>query len=131
MNDNEFLAAFEAGALPHFPHRAHVWMAWLYLRANGYDEGVTRICSGIRRLAASHGATQKYHATLTVFWARMVYHAIQQSPDAADFEAFIAQHPDLLNTRLTDAYYSKDVLWSAQARAAWVEPDLQPMPQLT
>jgi hypothetical protein len=103
-------------------------MAWLYLRAHGYDEGVKYICDGIRWLAASHGATQKYHETLTVFWARVIYHAVQQSSDVADFETFISQHPDLLNTRLTDMYYSKDTLWSAQARESWVEPDLQPLP---
>ena len=36
MNDREFLRAFEQFALPHhdFPHRAHVRVAWLYLRGH-------------------------------------------------------------------------------------------------
>lgn len=44
MNDSEFLKAFEAATLPHthFPHHAHVRMAWLYLRAHGWDDGVKK-----------------------------------------------------------------------------------------
>ena len=125
MDDTEFLHAFEHGALPDFPHQSHLRMAWLYLRAGTWEDGMARICAGIRRLDAHHGG-RKYHETITQFWARMVSQAIVQSPDAADFAAFIAQHPELLDGKLITQFYSPDLLHSEQARREWVKPDLRP-----
>lgn len=130
MNDTEFLKAFEDCALPHseFPHQAHVRMGWLYVRACGWDAGMTRIRDGIQRFAAANGATGKYHETITVFWARLIDAALRDSPDADDFHTFVQQHPHLLNMRLIDTHYSRDLLWSDAARQGWVEPDLKPLP---
>jgi hypothetical protein len=131
MNDQDFLIAFESGALPHqgFPHAAHIRMAWLYLRRDGWEQGVQHIREGIRRFAESHGATRKYHETITVFWARLVQYAIAMSPDIADFEAFTAAYPHLFDTRIIERHYSRERLWSDNARAAWIEPDLEPLPE--
>jgi len=72
MNDSQFLKAFEDCTLSAFPHRSPIHMAWLYLRAHGWDAGLRHIRDGIRRFAASRGATDKYHESITVFWARLV-----------------------------------------------------------
>ena len=40
MNDMEFLTAFEHGTLHHFPYRAHLRMAWIYLRKEGWKRGI-------------------------------------------------------------------------------------------
>ena len=130
MNDHEFLTAFEACTLPPhaFPHAAHIRMAWLYLRCDGWELGVQHIREGIQRFAESHGATRKYHETITLFWARVVQYAIDQSPGISDFEAFIATYPHLLDTRIIERHYSRECLWSDAARAAWVEPDVIAMP---
>lgn len=130
MNDSEFLQAFEDGTLDQFPHRQHIRMAWLYLRAHGWDEGVSKIRDGIKRFAASKGASGKYHETITVFWARLVHHVITSNPGVNDFDSFIALYPGLLNPRLIAQHYSPDLIYSAVARHAWVEPDLQPMPSM-
>ena len=128
MNDHEFLQAFEASSLHPFPHRDHIRMAWLYLCAHEWDEAAAKIRVGIQRLALAHGATRKYHETITLFWARVVVEAIKATPDITDFEAFTARHPQLFDSRYIDQFYSRTLLFSEAARQVWVEPDLLPLP---
>jgi hypothetical protein len=128
MNDHDFLQAFEASSLHPFPHHDHIRMAWLYLRAHKWDEAATKIRAGIQRLAQAHGATRKYHETITLFWARVVAEAIKSTPDITDFEVFTAHHPQLFDSRYVEQFYSRDVLFSEQARHAWVEPDVVALP---
>ncbi len=130
MNDQEFLHALESGTLPHhdFPHRAHLRMAWLYLNQCEWDEAASRIRTTIQRFAAAHGATRKYHETITRFWAIMVRQAIACTPGGADFETFIAANPDLLDAHLTATYYSSSVLFSESARQTWIDADLKALP---
>ncbi len=132
MDDQSFLKAFEDGTLPpaEFSHRGHIRMAWLYLRSYGWEDGLVHIRSGIQQFAARLGATNKYHETMTVFWARLVQHMITDQPQIDTFEAFLAHFPMVLDTHLIERHYSADVLKSPLARQQWVEPDLVTMPAL-
>jgi hypothetical protein len=49
------------------------------------------------------------------------------SASSADF---IAGNPELLDSKLMLTHYSASVLFSSDARAAFVEPDLDPIPTL-
>jgi hypothetical protein len=131
MTDNEFLQAFESATIhPHdFPHKAHLRMAYLILTRDGWEDGLQHIREGIQRLAAAHGATRKYHETITVFWARMVWHAIHQGGPHQDFDALVERHPFLLNGRAVNQHYSDMLLYSDRARSAWVNPDVVPLPE--
>lgn len=122
MNDVEFLQAFENGTLSPFRHVDHLRLAWLYLSQHGWDEGIQRIRSGIQQFAAAHGASGKYHETITLFWARLVHQAMTAE---TDFDALIAQHPQLLDIRLMNRHYSPERL--AAGRNRWLEPDLLPV----
>jgi len=53
-----------------------------------------------------------------------------ETPEGHTFEQFFAAHPELKDTKLLDRHYSKELLQSAAAREGWVEPDLQPLPEL-
>jgi len=128
MNDQEFISAFEQGTLPHFPHQAHLRMAWIYLRADRWEKGKARIIDGIRHLSVAHGAPQKYHETITVFWARLVKHAIDHAPHITDFHAFADTYPMLFDKKLISKHFSAERLASEQARQGWIEPDLLPLP---
>jgi hypothetical protein len=128
MNDQEFLAAFEQHTLSEFPHKSHIRMAWLYLRADGWEKGQERIQRGIQEFAAALGATHKYHQTITLFWARLVQHAIDTQPEIDDFDTFIAHFPILLDKKAISSHYSASVVQSEEARHHWAEPDLLPMP---
>jgi hypothetical protein len=126
LTDDEFLARFEAHALDVFSHRDHVRVAFAYARRGGVHaavEGSRRI----RGFAEALGATRKYHETMTVAWARVVG---RLASDAAPlpFPAFLDAHPELLRRDLLSAHYGAAVLFSEAARAAFVEPDLVPLP---
>jgi hypothetical protein len=104
-------------------------MAWLYLRAHGWDVGAQKIRGGIQQFAERVGASSKYHETITLFWAHLVYYVMQCYPEADDFEAFLALHPGLLDASLVARHYSHELLYSDAARYQWITPDLQPMPE--
>jgi len=123
VHDREFIEAFEACTLPPalFPHRAHVRLAWLYLREHGLHETLTRYSSGIRRYAGTLGAAGKYHHTIT--WAFLfLIHERMQRADHATFEAFAAANEDLFGPIL-DRYYTRETLASDLARTTFVLPD--------
>jgi hypothetical protein len=127
MTDETFLARFEATSLPSFDHRDHVRMAFAYARRDGADGAVARAREGLRRLTAAAGAADRYHDTLTTAWARVVAHYALAAGER-DFDAFLADHPRLLERDLLLAHYSRARLFSDAARAAFVEPDLVALP---
>jgi len=131
-SDEEFLRAFEDLSFPAdlFHHREHIRVAWLYLKSSDATRAAERMSEGIRRFANHHGATQKYHHTLTLAWMRLVGAALVETPEGCAFEQFLAAHPELKDTKLLDKFYSKEVLQTPAARESWVEPDLQPLPEL-
>ncbi len=131
-SDEEFLRAFEDLSFPAdlFHHQEHIRVAWLYLKSTDATRAAERMSEGVRRFANHHGATQKYHHTLTLAWMRLVAAAIVETPEGHTFEQFIAAHAQLKGTKLLDKYYSKELLQTAAAREAWVEPDLQVLPEL-
>ena len=126
LSDEEFLERFEAHALEDFSHEDHVRMAFAYARRGGEDAAV-RGARRIRGFAEALGVPGKYHETLTVAWARIVGRLAVIS-GAPSFEEFLEQHPQLRRRDLLEAHYSRDLLFSAAARAAFVEPDLAPLP---
>ena len=82
---------------------------------------------GVELALAAHGEPGRYHETLTTAWARVVGHHALRARDA-DFDAFLAAHPRLLERDLLCAHYSRERLFSDAARAAFVEPDLLALP---
>jgi len=131
-SDEDFLRAFEDLSFPAdlFHHREHIRVAWLYLKSSDARRASERMAEGIRRFANHHGATQKYHHTLTLAWMRLVAAALVETPEGYGFEEFLAAHPELKDTKLLDRHYSKELLQSAAACEGWVEPDLLPLPEL-
>jgi flavin reductase (DIM6/NTAB) family NADH-FMN oxidoreductase RutF len=129
LPDGEFIARFERGGFSgaEFPHRAHLRMAWLYVRELGPDAAIDRAAGGIRNLAEANGQANLYHDTLTRAWVYLVALAAEQSPSPT-FAGFIDAHPELLDKQLLLRHYSPDVLGSPEARARWVAPDLLPIP---
>jgi hypothetical protein len=127
VTDDTFLSRFEAASLPSFGHREHLRVAFAYARRGGVDHAVSRAREGLRHFAAAHGEPGRYHDTLTTAWARVVaHHAVLARDD--DFGAFLAAHPRLVDRDLLSAHYSRERLFSACARAGFVEPDRQALP---
>jgi hypothetical protein len=128
MNDSQFLQGFEQAHLPTFKHYEHIRMAWLYLRRDGWETGYQHIQNGLKHLADAHGQSNKYHETITRFWAQLVYHCIQNNSEPDSFDSFIRANSFLVDKQSISKHYSQEHLFSAQARATWQEPDLLPMP---
>lgn len=129
MDDASYLQAFENCTLDDFHHRDHIRIAWIYLRTSRNETTAgERMAASIRRFAAHHGATQKYHETMTAAWMRLVAAAWRNTPHVQEFDEFASTHPDLLNPKALDRFYSNPLLAGEMARVKWVEPDVQPLP---
>lgn len=130
-SDARFFAEVEAATHPgeQFNHRAHVRLAWLCLRESSFEAGLTRIRALIVHYATSLGAAGKYHETQTRAWALAVWHALQQTPKAETFTAFVEAHPELLDSKLLSRHYRPETLQSPTAKETWVPPDMEPLPE--
>lgn len=88
----------------------------------------------IRRYNESVGGVNSdmsgYHETITQASLRMARHVLAAQPEgvmpSAAFAALMAS--PLGDKDWLFAYWSRERLMSAQARRAWVEPDLEPLP---
>jgi hypothetical protein len=123
----EILAAI-TGPSGEFRHRQHVNLAFVAVRRYGMPEATGKLCAWIRHVAAYERAPQKYHHTVSRAWVELVAHHVAADRACADFDAFTARHPALLDKRLLSRHYRSSTLAAPPARHGWVEPDLLPFP---
>lgn len=130
LSDEALVEEFESCRLPasQFHHADHIRLAWIYLGRMNEEEARARIEQAIRRFAAHHGVSEKYHHTMTLAWMRLVAAARRATPEARAFHAFAERNPELFEVKTLSRYYSAEQMGSRDARLAWVEPDLQPLP---
>ena len=124
------VSAFTDATLPRaaWTHAAHLTVALWYLLRHDAPEATNLIRAGILRYNAAHGIettpTTGYHETLTLFWIRCVReHLAEHANDAtllALANGLVARYDK--NTPLK--YYTRERLFSPEARAGWVEPDI-------
>jgi hypothetical protein len=112
-----------------FRHREHVRLTWIYLTLEHADRVEARLCQSLLELATSHGVAQRFHHTLTVVWVRIIESERCLHPDSP-FDALVADCPRLLDKDAPLAYYSRERLYSDEARQRWIEPDLKPLPDV-
>ena len=132
VSDREFRTAFEAGAYApaNFSHRAHIRLAYVYLATNDVERATELMRAALMNFLKVHGITPtKYHETLTRGWILAVHHFMHRCPTALSSDDFIAREPMLLDSRIMLTHYSTELLLSQRARAAFVEPDLDPIPR--
>jgi hypothetical protein len=134
MTDAEFLTAFEKATLPRtlWTHEAHVRMAYLYLWE---CPDATLALPGVRQRIChynqANGNRTGYHETITVAFLTLVADRLRQNAaQARDWETFRDAHPDLITDGLGVLlrHYTRDRLLSAEARVAFIAPDVCPLP---
>lgn len=131
LDDDALWAAFHARTLSHarWNHAAHLRMAWLHLERYGIEEAHLRIRAGIIRLNASHGLVESpargYHETLTRVWLLLVAEA-RRLARGGDSRSFLAAHR--LERDAPLRFYSRERLFSLEARSTFVPPDLASLP---
>lgn len=131
MTDDEFLASFRACTLPpeQFNHAGHIRLAWIHLQRHGFGQAVDGTCSGIRAYAAHLGAADKFHATITVALMHLMRAGGGADTGMSWYQFVNANQPLMHDARACVArHYSAQLLSSDAARAAFVAPDLAPLP---
>ena len=130
-DDRDFLQAFEACRVgpKDFDHAAHVRLAYIYLCEHSVDESVARMKAALLAFLAHLGVGPgKYHETITRAWVMAVAHFMDRGEAFDSAAAFMAAHPQLLDSRIMLTHYSAQVLFSPEARQQFVQPDIQSIP---
>jgi hypothetical protein len=131
MTDTELTRALERGEIgnENFHHLSHLHVAWVYLAESScLDDAAAKMRHTLRRFAASVGHAEKYHETITLFWIQFLGR-IRMTNVGRSLEEIVQVNPHLLEKNFPLEYYSRETLFSARARAFWVEPDLKPLTQ--
>jgi hypothetical protein len=129
---NTLVRAFEERTLPktEWTHAAHLVVGLYYCFHNPPGVAKNLMSDGIYWLNDAHGTpntdTSGYHETLTVFWLKSIANYL----DKTGREAGLAALANGLLATITDTslplkYYSRELLFSTEARLNYVEPDLE------
>lgn len=127
-----FVRQFEACTLPspRWTHRAHLLVGLWYLSKHPASEALDIVRERIRAYNVAIGTANTdnsgYHETLT----RLYLNAIAKHKDRHSGESLPHSLVLLLQTPLACSdwplqFYSRERLFSGQARREWVEPDLR------
>lgn len=130
--DAEFKHQFEACeiAAGGFNHEAHIRLAYIYLAENDTESSITLMRASLKRFLQHNNVDpMKYHETLTRAWILAVHHFMNKTGHCSSTGEFIARHPEMLDTNIMMSHYSADVLFTDAAREAFVEPNLDPIPE--
>ena len=127
--DIEMTRTLERGEMPkeNFHHASHLHVAWVYLiESSSPKEAAEKMRDMLRRLTTAIGKPEKYHETMTLFWVHLLARA-QTISRTGRLEEVMHANPQLLEKNFPLAYYSTERLFSDEARASWMEPDLKPL----
>lgn len=110
-----------------FHHASHLHVAWVYLaESSSMQQAAAKMRETLRRFTAAAGKPQKYHETITLFWVHLLARARAVSRRER-LEDIVQANPQLLEKNFPLTYYSAERLFSEEARARWMEPDLKPL----
>jgi hypothetical protein len=127
-----FLARFENGSLPkeQWTHGAHILGGSCYVHRLGEAAALDHMRVCVRRYNEAVGGqnteTSGYHETVTAFWIKLLhaYLLTKQPVGRAEFAAMTIAH-FVPQRDIYRRYYDFDVVASTEARARWVQPNLQ------
>ncbi len=139
MDDDTFLAQFEACTLSveQWTHRAHVKVAWLYLRAHSLEDAIDRIRAGIKAYNTANdvpdGPGMGYNETVTHAFMHIVHATMQAYGElfpVKTADEFCDTHPHLLHRSLIRIFYSPDGRPDLAAeKTRFIEPDMCDLPR--
>ena len=128
------VAAFLARTLPKsaWTHVAHLRVGLWHVRRLGEARALAALRDAIRAYNEAVGTANTdssgYHETLTVFYVRVIADYLEKARATADIadEALEAGLIAACGAReLPLEYYSRERLFSVEARRHWVTPDLK------
>ena len=133
----ELVRSFESATIAHddWKHAEHLVVALYYLTGHDLDTAYAKMRDGILNLLVKGfkldlTKEMPYHETITLFWMRTVaeFNASKNGASLLEKANEVAYKWDKdypLN------FYSRELLFSDEARARFVEPDLDASSQIT
>ena len=132
-NEKEILdlvASFESATIARgdWRHAEHLVVGLFYVEKYGLEDGTDKMRTGILGLlekgfGVDLSKEMPYHETITVFWMRTAYAFLLMTPGASTVErtnALVAAFDKDFPLR----FYTRERLFSEEARAEYVSPDL-------
>jgi len=111
-----------------FVHARHLTVAAYYFSQSNRETGEKRMRAGLRKFIGHHGK-DGYHETITGFWLHMAGRNSGAAVREEELVPFVNDVVERLGDKdLIYEYFSKMRLYSAEAKEAWVEPDLKALP---
>ena len=106
-----------------FPHREHVRMAFEMLRRHDFAETALHYSRALRAMSARAGNPRAFHQTVTIAFLSLIAERMQDCGGAADFEALVRDHPELLDKAALTRWYRPERLASEAARHTFLLPE--------
>jgi len=135
-NDEEVTSLFQAFekrtlSKENWTHIAHLTVALVYCLNHPFGVAKNLIRDGIYWLNVAHGTPNTensgYHETLTCFWMTLVQDFLAKCPSESSLADLTNELAALVgDSQLPLKFYSRELLFSAAARADYVKPDLKP-----
>jgi hypothetical protein len=131
----ELVAGFQDHSLPgeRWTHQAHLIVGTYFAYHFPLEQAIYYLRSGIITYNVATGGKNThergYHETITQLWAKLLKAFVRKKCGglslAESCTAFL--NSPYAAQEIMFSFYSKDLLFSTQARALWVEPDLAPI----
>ena len=124
LDTEELVSGFEAMTLDpeSFGHYEHVVVAFELLGKYRYLDAVEKYAKSIEAIARAADAPEKFNLTITVAFLSLIAERRRLCP-VGDFESFIEENNDLLDSSVLLRWYSTERLLSAEARQQFLLPD--------
>lgn len=126
--NEEFVDKFQKHQLSAetFDHRTLLRTIWSYLTIHSRKETISAVFDNVQNYV------DDVNETLIYFWIQIVHYACKATRNPTnDFTGFLLMNPQVLNEcELPLTYYKKDTLFSDQAKAAIVLPNLKQLPSI-
>lgn len=136
VGDQVFMKAFtdeaNSWSTSKWMHRAHLRMAWNYIRELGTEAAEPIIKETIQKhFRRNPSKTNNYHETITHFYITFIAAAIKSfKGDKSDFFALVEHYPELLDSKTIETYYTPEKLYTEEAKHKFIKPDLKPLPNV-
>jgi hypothetical protein len=109
-----------------FVHAKHLTVAACYFVRLEPQAAREKMRAGLRKFITHHGKNG-FHVTITEFWLQLVERSVRQRRDQHRGAVSIVNEivERLRDKNLIYEYFSRDRINSANAKAAWIEPDIK------
>ncbi len=125
----EIVRGFESGTIEreNWRHAEHLTVACCYAFQYDYEKALEKMRAGIFNLLNAFevdlSKEMPYHETLTVFWMRAIFDAKKSQMSLLEFANRVLEIGG--DKELPLKFYSREFLFSDEARKSFVEGDLK------